>query len=162
MTFKIHKLVVILQTISMHGCVCRFKELQIQSEDRLRDLTATLREFGPESQHFLSGQCPTLLILIVTGQPQYSQKVNNVAFYIISILDQKLNQNLQLYQKGIQLTILTKACNIWVYHQMKLGLRSGFYQYEIHIKILLLQWDGYIKIICPWRFFYCIFMIKFR
>lgn len=107
MTFKIHKLVVILQTISMHGCVCRFKELQIQSEDRLRDLTATLREFGPESQHFLSGQCPTLLML--TGQPQYSQKVNNVAFYIISILNQKLNQNQQLYQKGIQLTILTKS-----------------------------------------------------
>lgn len=39
-------------------CFYRFKELQIQSEDRLRDLTETLREFGPESQHFLSGEFP--------------------------------------------------------------------------------------------------------
>ncbi|XP_078330229.1 dystrophin-like isoform X4 [Crassostrea virginica] len=52
----------------------RFKELQIQSEDRLRDLTATLREFGPESQHFLSAS---------VGHPwERAVSGNKVPYYI--------------------------------------------------------------------------------
>uniref|UniRef100_A0A8W8JFQ6 Dystrophin n=1 Tax=Magallana gigas TaxID=29159 RepID=A0A8W8JFQ6_MAGGI len=52
----------------------RFKELQIQSEDRLRDLTETLREFGPESQHFLSAS---------VGHPwERAVSGNKVPYYI--------------------------------------------------------------------------------
>ncbi|XP_061169275.1 dystrophin-like isoform X1 [Saccostrea echinata] len=52
----------------------RFKELQIQSEDRLRDLTEISREFGPESQHFLSAS---------VGHPwERAVSGNKVPYYI--------------------------------------------------------------------------------